>query len=185
MKKFLIFIFILFNQPAFSEITFEKKKLLKNFDCGETKFGFENTINSKNQKITVWASLSDDLSYSLPISIVSGKSDKDFKSIFTFYNDPIKYKHTDGNTYNLITGYVLFDQFGDQKSLTLASALYELDEKTINNILASLDYLYAEYDDKKYIDKLIENFLFIEKALSEKEPVQNKVTRETCILNKL
>ena len=39
-----------------------------------------------------------------------------------------------------------------------------------------------EHNDKKYADKLIENFLLSEKALSEKKPVQDKVTQQTCVL---
>ena len=182
MKKLLILIFILSIQPAFSEITFEKKKLFVNYNCGGFEFGMENTVNSKNDRVTVWAQFKTDGTYSLPISVVAGKSDDNYKVISRFYDDAIKFKHGDGNTYNLINGYVLFDEFGDQKNLILASALYELNEKTINNLLSSKDYLYSEYDNKKYVDKLIENFLSIEKALSEKKPVQNKVTKETCIL---
>ena len=48
--------------------------------------------------------------------------------------------------------------------------------------MTALDYLYGEHNDKKYADKLIENFLLIEKALSEKKPVQDKVTQQTCVL---
>ena len=181
MNKIFIFLFFIFIQPAFSEITFEKKKLYKNFNCSGYEFGMENTVNSKNERITVWAQFKIDGTYSLPISVVAGKSDDNYKIISRFYDDAIKFKHTDGNTYNLINGYVLFDEFGDQKNLILASALYELNKNTINNLLSSKDYLNSEYDNKKYVDKLIENFLSIEKALSEKKPVQ-KVTKETCIL---
>ena len=182
MKKFLILIFILSIQPAFSEITFEKKKLFVNYNCGGFEFGMENTVNSKNDRVTVWAQFNDKSEYSLPISIVAGSGNENYKMISRFYDDPIKYKHTDGNTYNLITGYMLFDLNGDQKVITLASSLYELDEKSINNLLTALDYLYGEHNDKKYADKLIENFLLIEKALSEKKPVQDKVTQQTCVL---
>ena len=182
MKKILTLIFIICIQPAFSEITFEKKKLFVNYDCGEFKFGMENTVNSKDVRVTVWAKFNDKDEYSLPISIVAGSGDENYKMISRFYDDPIKYKHTDGNTYNLITGYMLFDLNGDQKIITLASSLYELDKKSINNLLAALDYLYSEFNDKKYTDKLVENFLLIEKALSEKDPVQGKTTQQTCIL---
>ena len=72
MKKLLILIFILSIQPAFSEITFEKKKLFVNYNCGGFEFGMENTVNSKNDRVTVWAQFKTDGTYSLPISVVAG-----------------------------------------------------------------------------------------------------------------
>ena len=81
MKKFLILIFILSIQPAFSEITFEKKKLFVNYNCGGFEFGMENTVNSKNDRVTVWAQFNDKSEYSLPISIVAGSGDENYKMI--------------------------------------------------------------------------------------------------------
>lgn len=157
-----------------------EKNLYKYFACENYKFGMKNLINSKNQKITVWTKKYAE-NYSLPISVVTKRSNDNFVIISKFYDNPFKYRKND-ISYNLITKYILFDINGDGRNLKLNSSLYELDEKTVTTLFDIKKYLDQEYDSKKYTDGLVKKFLVIEKAIFQKKPIIEKFFQRTCVL---
>ena len=167
---------------AWTEITYGKKKLYKNFTCDKNKFGMENTINSKNEKVTVWSPLSDKGKYMLPPSIVSAKRDKDFKAVYRFYDHVIKMPAGD-NKFNIIIQYTLGDKEADFKNLLLKESMFLLDEDIFRELKKSSDYLLNEMNDKKYTDRLIKDFLKIEKTLSNKKPFRKPIF-SSCHLKK-
>ena len=87
------------------------------------------------------------------------------------------------NKFNIIIQYTLGDKEADFKNLLLKESMFLLDEDIFRELKKSSDYLLNEMNDKKYTDRLIKDFLKIEKTLSNKKPFKKPIF-SSCHLKK-
>lgn len=173
MKKLfsmILFICSFLSGNAYSEITYNKKKLNYEFSCDKLNFGFEITKSSNLDKITVWAP-SMGSAYNLPESIVAVKSDQNFKAIHRFFDMNTTKFEQNAKKYNLLSKYMLFDVTGDLSQIRLVKAYYNVPNQSLNIINKAAEYLVTEYDDLKYVDKLYETFFVKDELTTESEPL--------------